>query len=59
MKNSVAEPFCFKPLTVLSRPLCDVQEAVSVDADQPAFRMPVSTVIVANLVDAQTSFAAS
>ena len=35
-----------------------MQEAASVDADQLAFciRMPVSTVIVACLVDAQTSF---
>ncbi len=58
MKNSVAEPRCFKPPTVLGRQWCDVQEAAIVDADQRAFRirMPVFTVIVACLVDAQTSF---
>jgi hypothetical protein len=46
------------PPTVLGRQWCDVEEAASVDAYQLAFciRMPVSTVIVACLVDAQTSF---
>jgi hypothetical protein len=39
MKNSEAEPFCFKPPTVLCCQWCDVQEAVSVDADQARFAL--------------------
>jgi hypothetical protein len=54
----VAGPLCFKLPTVLSRLWRDVREAVSLDVDQLAFRfrMPVSAVIAACLVDAQNSF---